>query len=430
MSEETRVLAGVLLLALVTVETGGLYLLQLWRSRGDVTDFQMGFARAGHAHAGVLLVLSLTVLLYADTAGLSGIWNWLARTGVPVAAILMPAGFFFSSMGQGRTQAQPTRGSDLRRRCRARAGSGQPRDRTTDGLTALACNPRPGSCATSGAGPGATRGGPRIRPDREPLTQLDRRRPIRPLLGPWIGRLAGLRQTLCLLIWPSWSSRDEGAGAMSLPPARPSRTPLGSGFLPAHNTSLKGDISMRNRNSKRVLAVATVTALLSGVGVAAFAVDDAKEVRQADFIAGLADTRSAGHVDFLAEGLHVYTDDAGPNAKASQYFEPRAGTTEGFPDDASQDWFGTTPEPGKQIVFDVDGDRGQRQQLQHHRGRARLRRRLVATPVAPPVPPRVASPARRPVVAAARTATALWPSGRLPCPPPRSTRSASRWVPA
>ncbi len=104
MSEETRVLAGVLLLALVTVETGGLYLLQLWRSRGGVTDFQMGFARAGHAHAGVLLVLSLTALLYADTADLSGIWNWLARTGVPVAAILMPAGFFFSSMGQGRTR--------------------------------------------------------------------------------------------------------------------------------------------------------------------------------------------------------------------------------------------------------------------------------------------------------------------------------------
>ena len=97
-------LAGVLLLALVTVETGGLYLLKLWRSREGVTDFQMGFARAGHAHAGVLLVLSLAALLYADTAGLSGVWNWLARTGVPIAAILMPAGFFFSSMGQGRTR--------------------------------------------------------------------------------------------------------------------------------------------------------------------------------------------------------------------------------------------------------------------------------------------------------------------------------------
>jgi hypothetical protein len=103
MSDETRILAGILLLSLVTVETGGLYLVKLWRSSEGVTDFQIGFARAGHAHAGVLLVLSLTALLYADTAGLSGAWSWVARSGVPLAAILMPAGFFAASVGAGRT---------------------------------------------------------------------------------------------------------------------------------------------------------------------------------------------------------------------------------------------------------------------------------------------------------------------------------------
>ena len=104
MSDETRILAGILLLSLVTVETGGLYLVRLWRSSEGRTEFQIAFARAGHAHAGVLLVLSLVALLYADTADLSGVWNWLARTGVPVAAILMPAGFFAASMGAGRTR--------------------------------------------------------------------------------------------------------------------------------------------------------------------------------------------------------------------------------------------------------------------------------------------------------------------------------------
>ena len=104
MSDETRILAGILLLSLVTVETGGLYLVKLWRSSEGVTEFQIGFARAGHAHAGVLLVLSLTALLYADTAGLTGAWNWIARSGVPASAILMPAGFFAASMGRGRTQ--------------------------------------------------------------------------------------------------------------------------------------------------------------------------------------------------------------------------------------------------------------------------------------------------------------------------------------
>ena len=102
MSEETRILAGILLLSLVTVETGGLYLVQLVRGAATATPFQLSFARAGHAHAGVLLILSLTALLYADAVHLGGVWGWLARIGVPAAALLMPGGFFFSSMGAGR----------------------------------------------------------------------------------------------------------------------------------------------------------------------------------------------------------------------------------------------------------------------------------------------------------------------------------------
>jgi len=101
MSDTTRLLAGILLLSLVTVETGGLYLIRLVQAATPATPFQLGFARAGHAHAGVLLILALTALLYADTAHLSGSWSWLAR--LPVAALLMPGGFFAASVGQGRT---------------------------------------------------------------------------------------------------------------------------------------------------------------------------------------------------------------------------------------------------------------------------------------------------------------------------------------
>lgn len=103
MSDTTRILAGILLLSLVTVETGGLYLVRLVQGAAPSTPFQLGFARAGHAHAGVLLVLSLTTLLYADAIHLAGLWGWLSRVGVPAAALLMPAGFFFSSVGEGRT---------------------------------------------------------------------------------------------------------------------------------------------------------------------------------------------------------------------------------------------------------------------------------------------------------------------------------------
>lgn len=102
MSEESQVLAGILLLSLVTVETGGVYLMKLARKAGAATPFQVGFARAGHAHAAVLLLLGLVVQPYADVAGLEGVVGWVARAGAPVAAILMPAGFFFSSLGDGR----------------------------------------------------------------------------------------------------------------------------------------------------------------------------------------------------------------------------------------------------------------------------------------------------------------------------------------
>ncbi|MBW3665001.1 MAG: hypothetical protein KY469_18045 [Actinobacteria bacterium] len=101
LSDGARTLAAILVLSLVTVETGGLYLVRLVRGAAPATPFQLRFARAGHAHAGVLLILSLVALLYAETVGLeTDALGLLARSGVPIAAILMPAGFFFSSLGK------------------------------------------------------------------------------------------------------------------------------------------------------------------------------------------------------------------------------------------------------------------------------------------------------------------------------------------
>jgi hypothetical protein len=99
MSRESRTLAGILLVVLPTVMYGGLSLLTF------LTRNSLGYAdnplrhdlwRAGHAHAGVYLVLSLVMLRYVDEALLSPFWKWLARTGAPIAAILIPAAFFLS----------------------------------------------------------------------------------------------------------------------------------------------------------------------------------------------------------------------------------------------------------------------------------------------------------------------------------------------
>lgn len=98
-----RILAGIALLSIVTIEVGGWFLTKIVRGDVPMTPFQQAFARAGHAHAGVLVTLGLVGILYADLAGIEGALGWVARAGVLAAAILMSGGFFASSAGKGRT---------------------------------------------------------------------------------------------------------------------------------------------------------------------------------------------------------------------------------------------------------------------------------------------------------------------------------------
>ena len=107
MSRESRMLAGILLVVLPTLMYGGLTLLGLLAGNvpgyGD-NPLRQNLWRAGHAHAGVYLVLSLIMLRYVDEAVLSPFWKWLARTGAPIAAILIPAAFFLSIASPTATQ--------------------------------------------------------------------------------------------------------------------------------------------------------------------------------------------------------------------------------------------------------------------------------------------------------------------------------------
>jgi hypothetical protein len=91
--------AGILLVVLPSVMYGGLSLLTfLVGSAPGYMDnpLRQNLWRAGHAHAGVYLILSLVMLGYVDEARLSPFWRWIARTGAPIAAILIPAAFFLS----------------------------------------------------------------------------------------------------------------------------------------------------------------------------------------------------------------------------------------------------------------------------------------------------------------------------------------------
>jgi hypothetical protein len=100
-------LAGILLVVIPSVMYGGLALLMA------LTNGEPGYAdnplrhdlwRAGHAHAGVYLILSLVMLRYVDEADLSPSLKWIARSGAPIAAILIPAAFFLSVASPSATE--------------------------------------------------------------------------------------------------------------------------------------------------------------------------------------------------------------------------------------------------------------------------------------------------------------------------------------
>ena len=104
--QPTRVLPAVSVLSLVSVEYGGWALLGNLTGRGQLGPFREKFFRAGHAHAGVLLVLSLVYYLYLDRTGYSDRVKWIAG-GLLQAGILAQSGGFFIHVGLGR----PNRGS-------------------------------------------------------------------------------------------------------------------------------------------------------------------------------------------------------------------------------------------------------------------------------------------------------------------------------
>lgn len=90
---------GIVLLTVVAIAYGGTFLLRVVTAKVPANDLQTSFFRAGHAHAGVLVILGLVATLYVDLAGVTGPSRGLTGL-ILLAAILMPAGFFLSVIGR------------------------------------------------------------------------------------------------------------------------------------------------------------------------------------------------------------------------------------------------------------------------------------------------------------------------------------------
>ena len=98
MNPVLSIVAGATILSVIGVMSGGTFLLRI-ASRGlPFNELQKTFFRAGHAHAGVLIILGLVTLLLQSAVGVSGAWQW-AAVGALASALLIPGGFFLSVQG-------------------------------------------------------------------------------------------------------------------------------------------------------------------------------------------------------------------------------------------------------------------------------------------------------------------------------------------
>jgi hypothetical protein len=99
MSTESLRTAGIVLVVFPTVVFGGASLLWHWITRQTTYydhPLRRSLWRAGHAHAGVLLILTLVAVDLVDQADLSSGWKQVVRTTIPAAALLLPIAFFLS----------------------------------------------------------------------------------------------------------------------------------------------------------------------------------------------------------------------------------------------------------------------------------------------------------------------------------------------
>jgi hypothetical protein len=101
MTAQARFMIGLSLIVVPTVAFGGATMLNIITGGAhgtpgpqELTPLQVALYRAGHAHAGVLLILSLVIQLALDHARWSAGTIWFLRVVAPAAAILMSAGFF------------------------------------------------------------------------------------------------------------------------------------------------------------------------------------------------------------------------------------------------------------------------------------------------------------------------------------------------
>ena len=101
LSLQARIIIGIMLITIPTVEFGGYFLLSRLKKQSGYSDngVQGHYFRAGHAHAGVLLILAMLAQIFVDGVHFADPLAYVVRVGFMLPPILMPIGFFLGAPG-------------------------------------------------------------------------------------------------------------------------------------------------------------------------------------------------------------------------------------------------------------------------------------------------------------------------------------------
>ena len=97
MSEATRWLVAFAFISLPTIAFGGYFLLTILKRQAGtegITPVQRDYFRAGHAHAGVLVLLAIVGLLVLDYSRFPEWAVWVLRVSILISPLLISGGFF------------------------------------------------------------------------------------------------------------------------------------------------------------------------------------------------------------------------------------------------------------------------------------------------------------------------------------------------
>jgi ABC-type Fe3+ transport system permease subunit len=97
MSDAARWMIALAFISLPSIAFGGYFLLSILKRQVGTENFtseQRDYFRAGHAHAGVLVLLAIIAQLILDSSRFNDSITWALRIGLFAAPLLISGGFF------------------------------------------------------------------------------------------------------------------------------------------------------------------------------------------------------------------------------------------------------------------------------------------------------------------------------------------------